>query len=174
MSLGEYRELFRNREMPRLRTHKKNRGTFAVRSRYQAQPVAKKKAFAFAKASLNKFTGEGQSPSPDPPSCMRALRRAWDALTHELRSFLPGRRFAAGSTAASFESIRDTRRCVAQVSKKKAFAFAKASLRLDGFEPSTLSLKVRCSTTELKSRKNPQSLALGGLTPTGFEPVLSE
>ncbi len=40
------------------------------------------------------------------------------------------------------------------------------NLRLDGFEPSTLSLKVRCSTAELKSQKE--------MTPTGFEPVLSE
>jgi hypothetical protein len=32
------------------------------------------------------------------------------------------------------------------------------SLRLDGFEPSTLSLKVRCSTTELKSRNDPDGI----------------
>ncbi len=38
-------------------------------------------------------------------------------------------------------------------------------LRLDGFEPSTLSLKGRCSTTELKSHK---------VTPRGFEPLLLE
>ena len=34
----------------------------------------------------------------------------------------------------------------------KSKIFQGKILRLDGFEPSTLSLKVRCSTTELKSR----------------------
>lgn len=41
---------------------------------------------------------------------------------------------------------------------KKGLCKAKAILRLDGFEPSTLSLKVRCSTTELKSRVDPDGI----------------
>ncbi len=41
-------------------------------------------------------------------------------------------------------------------------------MSLDGFEPSTLSLKVRCSNrAELKALENV-------LTPRGFEPLLSE
>ncbi len=112
----------------------------------------RKRFFLIRGFALLRLCGERGLPlSPHPyPPCVRFATHGMPSRRAKGSSCRAGgllRFCQRQNIEADSNPSRNARRCIA---KSKILM---QNLRLDGFEPSTLSLKVRCSTTELKSRK---------------------